>query len=127
MESDIRLLRAMAGQFLMGAIMGALFVGAIMLVNVEIVAAIIDGSAFPIATTAVIFAGPMLYFAFGAGITGFLFLVSDDVSDEPDRGLLSRSEPVAVVKQKALPSGAPFALIQKRICAHSSATPSSRR
>ena len=64
MQSDLRLLRAVAGQFLMGAIMGALFVGAIMLVNVEIVAAIINGSAFPIATTAVIFAGPMLYLAF---------------------------------------------------------------
>ena len=46
MQSDIRLLRAVAGQFLMGAIMGALFVGAIMLVNVEIVAAIINGSAY---------------------------------------------------------------------------------
>src|SRR5258707_7654635 len=77
MESDIRLLRAMAGQFLMGAIMGALFVGVIIFANVEIVAAIIDSSAFPLATMIVIFAGPMLYFAFGAGITGILFLVSD--------------------------------------------------
>jgi uncharacterized integral membrane protein len=109
MQSDLRLLRAVAGQFLMGAIMGALFVGAIMLVNVEIVAAIINGSAFPIATTAVIFAGPMLYFAFGAGITGFLFLVSDGIPDEPDRGVLSRS----VAKQKAPPSGAPFAFLQQ--------------
>jgi len=57
----------------------------------------------------VIFAGPMLYFAFGAGITGFLFLVSDDVPDEPDRGLLRRSEPA---KQKAPLPGAPFALFR---------------
>ena len=87
MQSDLRLLRAVAGHFLMGAIMGALFVGVIMLANVELVAAIINGSTFPVATTAVIFAGPMLYFAFGTGITGFLFLVSEGVPDGPDRGL----------------------------------------
>jgi hypothetical protein len=28
--------------------------------------------------------GPVLYFAFGAAITGFLFLVSDGVPDERD-------------------------------------------
>jgi hypothetical protein len=90
MEADIRLLRAMAGQFLMGAMMGALFVGVIMLANVKIVAAIVDGSPFPIATTVIVFAGPMLYFAFGAAITGFLFLVSENGPDEPDRGVSSR-------------------------------------
>jgi hypothetical protein len=90
MEADIRLLRATAGQFLMGAMMGALFVGVIMLANAKIVAAIVDGSPFPIATTVIVFAGPMLYFAFGAAITGFLFLVSENAPDEPDRGVSSR-------------------------------------
>jgi hypothetical protein len=51
----------------------------------------------------------MLYFAFGAGITGFLFLVSDGIPDEPDRGVLSRS----AAKQKAPRSGAPFAFLQQ--------------
>ena len=87
----------------MGAIMGALFVGAIMLVNVEIVAAIINGSAFPIATTAVIFAGPMLYFAFGAGITGF----SSSFRMRPGRAGPRRLEPERR-KTKGAPIGSAF-------------------
>jgi hypothetical protein len=85
MSSDHRLLRAVAAQFLMGGIMGALFVGAILLTDIFNVGATIAASPFPMTTLVIICVGPVLYFAFGAAITGFLFLVADGVPDENDR------------------------------------------
>jgi hypothetical protein len=83
MKSDIRLLRGVAAQFLMGGVMGALFAGVILLANLWRIALIAD-TQFPLATLIIFCAGSVLYFAFGAGITGFLFLVSDGFPDERD-------------------------------------------
>jgi hypothetical protein len=80
-ESDQRLLRGVAAQFLMGGMMGALFVSVIILTDALGIEAMIAGTAFPITTLIIFCAGPMLYCAFGAAITGSLFLVSDGVPD----------------------------------------------
>jgi hypothetical protein len=84
MKADYRLLRGVAGQFVMGAVLGALFVGVIILADMQGVGAAIAAANFPLATLAIFCVGPVLYFAFGAAITGFLFLVSDGVPDERD-------------------------------------------
>jgi hypothetical protein len=86
MKSDQRLLRGVAAQFLMGGMMGALFVSVIILTDVLGIEAMIAGTAFPITTLIIFCAGPMLYCAFGAAITGFLFLVSDGVPDQRESG-----------------------------------------
>ena len=86
MKSDQRLLRGVAAQFLMGGMMGALFVSVIILTHVLGIEAMIAGTAFPITTLIIFCAGPMLYCAFGAAITGFLFLVSDGVPDQRESG-----------------------------------------
>lgn len=65
----------------MGAIMGVLFVGVVYLANLCDIEATIAGAAFPMTTLIVFCAAPVLYFAFGAAITGFLFLVSDGNQD----------------------------------------------
>jgi hypothetical protein len=84
MQSDQRLLRGVIAQFLMGATMGAVLVGLIVLTDVSRIEAMIAGTAFPVTTLVIFCAGAMLYCAFGAAITGFLFLVSDGVPDERD-------------------------------------------
>lgn len=78
------MLRAVAAQFAMGATMGALLVGVVVLTDAGGVGAAIAGTAFPGTTLAIVCIAPVLYFAFGAAITGFLFLVSDGVADERD-------------------------------------------
>jgi hypothetical protein len=84
MKSDQRLLRGVAAQFLMGGMMGALFVCLIILIDVRRIEAMIAGTAFPVTTLVILCAGPMLYCAFGAAITGVLFLVSEGFPDEQD-------------------------------------------
>jgi hypothetical protein len=85
MSSDYRLLRGVAVQFLMGGIMGALFVGVILLTDIGDVGEAIVDAGLPTATLVILCIGPVLYFAFGAAITGFLFLVSDGVPEQKDR------------------------------------------
>jgi hypothetical protein len=84
MKSDIRSLRGVAAQVLMGGAMGALFAGVILLANLWRIDALIAETQFPLATLIIFCAGSVLYFAFGAGITGFLLLVSDGFPDERD-------------------------------------------
>lgn len=76
-ETDLHLLRAVAGQFLMGAMLGALFIGVLMAVDARGIMTMVSAATYPQVTMAIISAGSILYFAFGAAITGFIFLVSD--------------------------------------------------
>ena len=83
MQSDQRLLRGVIAQFLMGATMGAVLVGLIVLTDVSAIQHR-TGTEDDQGRHGESRAGAMLYCAFGAAITGFLFLVSDGVPDERD-------------------------------------------
>lgn len=76
-QTDLHLLRAVAGQFLMGAMIGALFIGVLVISDARGIATMAAATTYPEITMAIISAGSILYFAFGAAITGFIFLVSD--------------------------------------------------
>jgi hypothetical protein len=53
--------------------LGVLFMTLLLVLNIEDLSEIVARSASPIATTVILFAGT--YFAFGAAITGFHFVV----------------------------------------------------
>jgi len=77
LESDYRLLRAVAGQFLMGALMGVFLVVVVVSSDAGAIATMIAGGSYPQMTMAVLAGGLILNFAFGAAITGFVLHVSE--------------------------------------------------
>jgi hypothetical protein len=84
MTSDYRLLRAVAAQSGMGAILGALFFGVMLFADMFGIRTAIFGAEFPLTTLLIFGVVVASHFAFGAAITGFLFLISDGVPDEKD-------------------------------------------
>lgn len=79
--SDRELLRCLAVHFVMGAALGALFMVLLFAFNIKDLSYVVLTSASPIAATIALVSGVSLYFALGAAITGFTFLM-----DDPDGG-----------------------------------------
>ena len=85
MTPDVRLLRGIAAHGLMGAVIGTLFMGILLLTDMFGLRAMIASAELPL-TTLIIFGVVLVtHFAFGAGITGFLFMIADGAPDNNDR------------------------------------------
>ena len=69
----------------MGAALGALFIASLLVLNVQNISDVVLRSTSPIVATVILVVGSSVYFAFGAAITGFHFLIMDEdhSTDEP--------------------------------------------
>jgi uncharacterized membrane protein YccC len=76
--SERELFRRVALHFVMGATLGALLVVALLALNIHSISDVVLGGTNPIAATAILVTGASMYFAFGAAITGFHFVIMDD-------------------------------------------------
>jgi hypothetical protein len=75
---DVRqLLRQLAGHLMMGASLGALLAVWMLQTNFQRIFDVIAGSEMPVLMHAIFVIGLAGYFAFGAALTAFLFIVSD--------------------------------------------------
>ncbi|MES2196392.1 MAG: hypothetical protein V4517_18380 [Pseudomonadota bacterium] len=75
--SERQLFRQVALHFAMGAMLGALFIASLLVLNVQNLADIVLRSTAPILATVILLTGGSVYFGFGAAITGFHFLIMD--------------------------------------------------
>jgi hypothetical protein len=82
--SERQLFRQVALHFAMGAALGALFIASLLVLNVQNMSDIVLRSTSPLLATVILVTGGAVYFAFGAAITGFHFLIMDEDST-PDR------------------------------------------
>jgi hypothetical protein len=76
--SERELFRQVACHFAMGAALGALFIASLLVLNVQNILDVVRSSTSPIVVTVILVTGASVYFAFGAAITGFHFLIVDD-------------------------------------------------
>ena len=70
------LFRLVALHFAIGAILGALFMTALLVLHIHRISDVVLYSTNSIVTTAILVIGAAWYFAFGAAITGFHFVVT---------------------------------------------------
>jgi len=82
--SERELFRHVALHFGMGATLGALFMMSLLVLNVQSVSDVVLRSTSPITATIILVTGASMYFAFGAAITGFYFMIMDE--DYPKGG-----------------------------------------
>jgi len=75
--SERELFRHVALQFMMGAVLGALFMTALLVLNIQSLSDLVLHSTNPIAVSLILLCGASGYFAFGAAITGFHFVIMD--------------------------------------------------
>jgi hypothetical protein len=80
--SDRELFRAVVPHFAIGAILGAIFMALLLVIQVNRFSDVVLNSSNPIVVTSILMIGAALYFAFGAAITGFHFVITAD----PRRG-----------------------------------------
>jgi hypothetical protein len=78
MGEQRRLLRQLAGHLMMGASLGALFALWLLGTNFQRIFDVIAGSEMPIVMHAVFVTGLAAHFAFGAALTAFLFIFSEE-------------------------------------------------
>lgn len=77
-ELDRQLARQLAGHLATGTILGGGFAFWLMHMNVHCLADVIDRSEGPLIVRTLFVIGSAAYFAFGATLTGFLMLLSED-------------------------------------------------
>jgi hypothetical protein len=77
-ELERRLPRHLAGNFAMGATLGACLAFSLLLANAHGLSSAINGSEAPGIVRVVFVVGLAAYLGFGAALTAFLMLVSDD-------------------------------------------------
>ncbi len=82
--SERELFRQVALHFAMGAALGALFIASLLVLNVQNIMNVVWGSPSPAVATAILVTGASVYFAFGAAITGFHFMIT---GEHPPRGI----------------------------------------
>ena len=80
--TDTALLRILVQNFSMGAALGGLFFGALLIFNIQRFLEVIQSSAAPWTTAIILSLGCCFSFAFGAMITGFHFAIMEG---DPDR------------------------------------------
>ncbi len=78
--SERELFRQVALHFAMGAGLGALFIASLLVLNVQNIMNVVWGSPSPAVATAILVTGASVYFAFGAAITGFHFMIMGEHS-----------------------------------------------
>jgi hypothetical protein len=76
--SERELFRHVALDFGMGAALGALFMASLLALNVQSISDIVLRSTSPITAMIILVIGASVYFAFGAAITGFHFVIMDE-------------------------------------------------
>jgi hypothetical protein len=74
--SERELFRAVAQHFAMGAVLGALFMAILLAIQVHRISDVALHSSNPVVPTTVLIIGAALYFAFGAAVTGFHFVIT---------------------------------------------------
>jgi uncharacterized membrane protein YccC len=82
--SERELFRHVALHFVMGATLGALFMAALLVLNIHSISDVVLHGTNPIVAIIILVTGASVYFAFGAAITGFHFVIMDE--DHPDGG-----------------------------------------
>jgi hypothetical protein len=75
--SDRQLLRKLLLHFAIGAALGGIFSAALLILNIQHLWDVIQGSVAPRTTMIILIGGCCGYFAFGATITGFHFVLMD--------------------------------------------------
>jgi hypothetical protein len=75
--SDRQLLRKLLFHFAIGAALGGIFSAALLILNIQHLWDVIQGSVAPRTTMIILIGGCCSYFAFGATITGFHFVLAD--------------------------------------------------
>jgi hypothetical protein len=83
--SDRELFRNVALNFLMGATLGALLVALLLALNVQNIAQMVLHDTTPVAVTVILLIGASVYFALGAAITGFHFVIMDENNKSDSR------------------------------------------
>jgi hypothetical protein len=77
-EMERRLLRQLAGHLAMGVALGSCFALGLLLSNAHGITSAIDGSEAPAIMRTIFVIGLAAHFGFGAALTGFLMLLSED-------------------------------------------------
>jgi hypothetical protein len=81
--TDRQLFRKLLVHFAIGAALGGVFSGALLIFNIQHVLDVVQSSVAPKTTMIILIGTSCAYFAFGATITGFYFIVTGD--DERSR------------------------------------------
>ena len=76
--SERELLQRVAFHFAMGAAIGALFMTTLLVLNIQNLSYVVLRGASPVVATLILVIGGSVYFAFGAAITGFQFIMDED-------------------------------------------------
>jgi hypothetical protein len=76
--SERELFRAVALHFAVGGILGAIFMATLLAIQVNCLSDVVLNSSNPVVVTSILMIGAVLYFAFGAAITGFHFAITED-------------------------------------------------
>jgi uncharacterized membrane protein YccC len=79
--NDRQLFRKLLVHFAIGAIVGGIFSGVILILNIHHVLDMVQTSVAPKTTMIILVGGCCTYFAFGATITGFHFVLMDNDTD----------------------------------------------
>ena len=77
MSSDQELFENLVFNLTMGATLGAVFIMALLFLNPHDISHLLHHSTSPIVTTVILIAAPLMYFAFGAALTGLHFAIRD--------------------------------------------------
>jgi len=75
--NDRLLFRKLLQHSLMGAALGGMFASVMLALNIHHALDFVHSSAAPWTVTTILIAGSCLYFAFGAAITGFHFVIME--------------------------------------------------
>jgi hypothetical protein len=86
--NDRQLFRKLLPHFAIGAVLGGIFSGVLLTLNIQHVLDVVLGGVAPKTTMIILIGGCCIYFGFGATITGFHFVLMDD---DPDRRSRSSS------------------------------------
>jgi hypothetical protein len=76
--NDRQLFRKLLLHFAIGATLGGIFSGVLLILNIQHVLDVVQSSVAPKTTMIILIAGCCTYFAFGATITGFHFILMDN-------------------------------------------------
>ena len=75
--SDQELFENLVLNLMMGATLGAVFIIALLFLDAHDISNLLRHSTYPIAATTILVAAPLIYFAFGAALTGAHFAIRD--------------------------------------------------
>jgi hypothetical protein len=83
--NDRQLFRKLVLHFAIGATLGGIFSGVLLILNIQHVLDVVQSSVAPKTTMIILIGGCCTYFAFGATITGFNFILMDNDPDGRSR------------------------------------------